>query len=150
MPERLMGFYTEDLAVIKLGSDYLRIVGHELCVHGDHGFLYFCVAQHYTGQADRIVAVLALGLKTILAYLFIFGIAGCPRWVYVAAALGTCIGWSFQAILLVILVYIRKTPLAANPLSFFRFDRPFLLKVLKTSMPAAADEILWSVWDHHL
>src|SRR4030095_17227355 len=37
-----------------------------------------------------------------------------------------------------------KTPLAANPLSFFRFDRPFLFKVLKTSLPAAVNEILWS------
>ena len=27
LPERLMGFYTEDPEVIKLGSDYLRIVG---------------------------------------------------------------------------------------------------------------------------
>ncbi len=42
------------------------------------------------------------------------------------------------------LVYILKTPLAANPLSFFRFDRSFLFKVLRTSLPAAANEILWS------
>jgi len=27
VPEKLMGFYTEDAEVIKLGSDYLRIVG---------------------------------------------------------------------------------------------------------------------------
>jgi Na+-driven multidrug efflux pump len=43
------------------------------------------------------------------------------------------------------LVYIRKTPLAANPLALFHFDRPFLFRVLKTSMPAALNEVLWSV-----
>jgi Na+-driven multidrug efflux pump len=42
-------------------------------------------------------------------------------------------------------VYKLRTPLAANPFSFFRFDRPFLVKVLKTSMPAALNEVLWSV-----
>jgi Na+-driven multidrug efflux pump len=44
-----------------------------------------------------------------------------------------------------ILVYRLKTPLAANPLSFFRFNRPFAMNVLKTSMPAAINEVLWSV-----
>jgi len=48
-------------------------------------------------------------------------------------------------LLLLTLVYVRKTPLAAHPLSFFRFDRLFLFRVLKTSMPAAANEVLWSV-----
>jgi putative MATE family efflux protein len=92
-----------------------------------------------------IVAVLALALKTVLAYLFIFGIAGLPALGVRGAALGTCIGWVFQTILLLILVYRQQTPLAANPFSFFRFDRPFLFKVLKTSMPAALNEVLWSV-----
>jgi Na+-driven multidrug efflux pump len=60
------------------------------------------------------------------------------------AAIGTAIGWAFEAMLLLVLVYTLKTPLAANPLSFFRFNRPFVLNVLKTSMPAAFNEVLWS------
>jgi putative MATE family efflux protein len=144
MPEKLMGFYSEDPAVIKLGSDYLRIVGLS--------YMFTAITVSYISILRSItqvtltvvVAVLALGLKTILGYLFIFGIAGFPALGVRGAALGTCIGWIFQAILLLILVYIRKTPLAANPLSFFQFDRPFLFKVLKTSLPAAINEILWS------
>jgi putative MATE family efflux protein len=144
MPERLMGFYTEDVAVIQLGSDYLRIVGLSY-VFTAITVSYISVLRSITQVTlTVIVAVVALGLKTILGYLFIFGVAGLPALGVRGAALGTCIGWSFQAILLVILVYIRKTPLAANPLSFFRFDRAFLIKVLKTSLPAAANEILWS------
>jgi putative MATE family efflux protein len=84
-------------------------------------------------------------LKTVLAYLFIFGIAGLPALGVRGAALGTCIGWIFESILLVTLVYARKTPLAAHPFSLLRFNRPFLIKVLKTSMPAAINEVLWSV-----
>jgi putative MATE family efflux protein len=144
MPERLMGFYTEDVAVIKLGSDYLRIVGLSY-VFTAITVSYISVLRSITQVTlTVIVAVLALGLKTILGYLFIFGVAGMPALGVRGAALGTCIGWIFQAILLVMLVYILKTPLAANPLSFFRFDRSFLFKVLKTSLPAAANEILWS------
>jgi putative MATE family efflux protein len=144
VPEKLMGFYTEDVAVIDLGSDYLRIVGLS--------YVFTAITVSYASILRSItqvtltvvVAVLALVLKTILAYLFIFGIAGLPALGVRGAALGTCFGWVFQTILLLILVYIRKTPLAANPFSFFRFDRLFLFKVLKTSMPAAINEILWS------
>jgi putative MATE family efflux protein len=87
----------------------------------------------------------ALLVKTVIAYLFIFGMAGLPALGVRGAALGTCIGWVLEAILLVSLVYIRKTPLAAHPRSFFQFDRPFLIQVLKTSLPAAINEVLWSL-----
>ena len=144
LPEKLMGFYTEDPAVIKLGSEYLRIVGLSY-VFTAITISYISVLRSITQVTLTVVAaVLALGLKTILGYLFIFGIAGLPVLGVRGAALGTCVGWTFQAIFLVVLVYVRKTPLAANPLSFFRFDRSFLFKVLKTSLPAAANEILWS------
>jgi putative MATE family efflux protein len=92
-----------------------------------------------------IVSVLALGLKTILAYLLIFGIGIFPELGVRGAAIGTAVGWTFQCSLLLILVYTLKTPLAANPLSFFRFSRPFMMHVLRTSMPAAINEVLWSV-----
>jgi len=144
VPEKLMRFYTEDIAVIKLGSDYLRIVGLSY-IFTAITISYISVLRSITQvKLTVIVAVLALVLKTILAYLFIFGIAGLPALGVRGAALGTCIGWIFQTILLLILVHRHKTPLAANPLSFFRFDRPFLFKVLKTSIPAAINEILWS------
>ena len=50
-----------------------------------------------------------------------------------------------ECILLIVLVYVLRTPLAASPLSYFRFDRPFAMNVLRTSMPAAINEVLWSV-----
>ena len=144
IPEKLMGFYTEDVKVVKLGSDYLRIVGLSYvftAITVSYGSVLRSITQV---TLTVIVAVLAIVLKTIIAYLFIFGIAGLPALGVRGAALGTCIGWVFQSILLLILVYVQKTPLAANLLSFFRFDRPFLFKMLKTSMPAAINEILWS------
>jgi putative MATE family efflux protein len=106
---------------------------------------YIAMLRSITQVALTVIAsVLALALKTILAYLFIFGIAGLPALGVRGAALGTCIGWIFECILLLVLVYVRKTPFAANPLSLFQFDRRFLFKVLKTSMPAAINEVLWS------
>jgi putative MATE family efflux protein len=91
-----------------------------------------------------IVSVCALFLKTVLGYSLIFGHFGLPALGVRGAAIGTASGWAFECVLLLIMVYFRKTPLAGNLLTFFHFDRSFLLSVLRTSMPAAINEVIWS------
>ncbi|HET6821312.1 MAG TPA: MATE family efflux transporter, partial [Anaerolineales bacterium] len=145
VPHILMSIYTEDPQVIALGSDYLRIVGLSYIMMAVT-VSYISVLRSITlVKITVVVAVLALGLKTLIAYLLIFGIGFFPELGVRGAAIGTAAGWTFQCVLLLVLVYRLKTPLAANPLSFFRFDRPFALNVLRTSMPAAVNEVLWSV-----
>ena len=145
IPETLMSFYTEDQEVIRLGSDYLRIVGLSYIMMAIT-VSYISVLRSITWvKITVVVAILALGIKTLLAYLLIFGIGIFPELGVRGAAIGTAVGWAFECLFLLILVYTLKTPLAANPLSFFRFNRPFVLNVLKTSMPAAINEVLWSV-----
>ena len=144
MPETLMKFYTEDPEVIKLGSDYLRIVGLSY-VFTAISISYISILRSITlVKLTVVVSVLALIIKTTIAYLLIFGIGGLPALGVRGAAVGTTVGWVFECVLLLILVYAFKTPLAANPFSFLQFGREFLFKVLRTSMPAAANEVLWS------
>ena len=145
MPQALMRIYTEDPAVIQLGSEYLRIVGLSYVMTAVT-VSYISILRSITMvKLTVIVSIIALGLKSILAYLLIFGVGIFPELGVRGAAIGTVFGWTFQCILLLILVYKLKTPLAANPFSFFRFSRPFALTVLRTSMPAAINEVLWSV-----
>jgi putative MATE family efflux protein len=140
-----MSFYTEDPEVIRLGSDYLRIVGLSYIMMAI-SISYISVLRSITMvKMTVIVAVVALALKTLLAYLLIFGVGIFPALGVRGAAIGTAIGWTFECVLLLTLVYTQKTPLAANPLSYFQFSRPFAMNVLKTSMPAAINEVLWSV-----
>jgi len=145
IPETVLGFYTEDPEVIAIGSSYLRIVGFSY-VFMAVTTSYFAVLRSVTFvKMTVIVSVVAIVLKTSLGYLLIFGIGGLPALGVRGAAIGTTFGWIFEAILIIILVYALKTPLAANPLTFFRFERAFLGKVLKTAMPAAANEVFWSL-----
>lgn len=145
IPETLLGFYTTDAEVIRLGSSYLRIIGYT--------YIPIALATSYIAvlrsiQFVRITVIattIALVFKTILGYLLIFGIGGLPALGVRGAAIGTASGWTLELVLLIILVYTQKTPLAANPLTFFKFNSSFIGRVLTTVSPAVANEMFWSL-----
>ncbi|HMZ06017.1 MAG TPA: MATE family efflux transporter [Anaerolineales bacterium] len=145
IPRTVLGLYTNDMEVIDIGASYLRIVGFS--------YIPVAIATAYitTLRSIQLVSmtvvatIIALVFKTILGYLLIFGHAGLPALGVQGAAIGTASGWALELILLLIFVYAGKTSLAANPLTFFSFDLSFLGRVLKTTLPAVANEMFWSL-----
>jgi putative MATE family efflux protein len=145
MPRTVLGFYTNDTEVIDIGVSYLSIVGFS--------YIPVAIATSYVAtmrsihlvKLTVIATVAALLFKTLLGYALIFGIGGLPALGVKGAAIGTAAGWTLELILILILVYTQKTPLAANPLTFFSFDLPFFSRVLKTTLPALANEMFWSL-----
>lgn len=144
-PRFVLGLYTNDPEVIGIGASYLRIVGFS--------YIPIAVATAYIAvlrsiqlvKLTVIATISALVFKTILGYSLIFGVGGFPALGVEGAAIGTASGWTLELVLLLILVYAGRTPLAANPLTFFTFDLPFFGRVLKTTLPALANEMFWSL-----
>jgi putative MATE family efflux protein len=145
IPETALGFYTKDAKVIELGSGYLRIVGFTY-VPIAIAIAYIAVLRSVQLIRLTVIAtVSALAFKTALGYGLIFGIAGLPALGVRGAAIGTAAGWTLELGLLLVLVYAQRTPLTANPLTFFSFEVSFFTRVLKTALPAVANEFFWSL-----
>jgi putative MATE family efflux protein len=145
IPEAVLGFYTNDVEVIGIGARYLRIVGLSY-IPVALTTSYIAVLRSVQFVRITVFATItALVFKSILGYMLIFGIGGLPELGVEGAAIATASGRALELILLVVLVYTQKTPLAANPLTFFSFDLSFLGRVLKTTLPAVANELFWSV-----
>lgn len=144
-PRTVLGFYTKDTEVIEIGASYLSIVGFS--------YIPVAIATSYVATMRSIhlvkltvvATISALVFKTILGYILIFGMFGMPALGVRGAAIGTASGWALELILLLVLVYTQKTPLAANPLTFFSFDFSFFSRVLRTTLPALANEMFWSL-----
>jgi len=145
IPHSVLGFYTNDSEVIEIGAGYLRIVGFS--------YIPVAIATSYIATLRSVQfinitvvsTVIALVFKSILGYMLIFGIGIFPELGVRGAAIATASGWTLELILLFVLVYTQKTPLAANPLTFFKFDISFFSRVLRTTLPALANEFFWSV-----
>lgn len=145
MPETVLGLYTNDAEVIEIGSQYLRIVGFS--------YIPVAIATSYVAvmrsiqlvRMTVVATVSALIFKTILGYMLIFGIAGFPALGVRGAAIGTASGWTLELVLLLGLVYTQRTPLAASLATLFSFPMSFFARVLKTALPAMANELFWSV-----
>jgi putative MATE family efflux protein len=145
VPQTVLGFYTNDPNVIEIGARYLRIVGFS--------YIPVALATSYIATLRSIqfvkitvvATVTAVIFKTILGYMLIFGIGIFPALGVEGAAIGTASGWTLELALLLIFIYTQRTPLAANPLTFFSFDMPFFTRVLKTTLPALANEMFWSL-----
>jgi len=144
-PHAVLRLFTNDTKVIEIGSQYLGTVGFS--------YIAVAIATSYVATLRSIqhvvltvvATVSAITFKTILGYILIFGHFGLPALGVRGAAIGTASGWTLELILLFILVYTQKTPLAANPLTFFSFDFSFFQRVLRTTLPAVANELFWSV-----
>ena len=144
IPETILGFYTNDQAVIEIGSQYLRIVGF--------GYIFTAISLTYMSvlrstqnvRLPMTITIIALSTNIFLNYCLIFGNFGFPELGVQGAALGTLIARIFEFVLMIYFSYRFKTAAAAK-FHELRYRFSFFKQVLKTSMPAAINEVVWSL-----
>jgi len=144
IPSGVLSLYTQDQAVIALGANYLQIAGLS--------YLFSSVSVSFSsvlkgmGQVrlPMAVSVTALSLKAFLSYALIFGYFGLPALGIMGGAVGTLVARVLECGLMLLAVYLRRTPAAAHPRELLGFSRGFAVSYLKVAMPVVINEILWA------
>ncbi len=144
-PDWILGIYTEDPAVITLGSSYLRIVGFSYVGTAVAVCYTFILRSIESVRLPMIVGAIALIFNTTLNYMLIFGHFGMPRLEVAGAAIATCGARFLEPVILLLVIYLTKSPLAASPRRLLAFDLGFVPKFLKTSLPVVMTEVAWSL-----
>ena len=144
-PETALRFYTEDAEVIRLGAQYLRIIGATYIASGIY-FTYVTIMRSMRQvKLPTIISVVGLGLNMFLNYVFIFGKFGAPELGVRGAGLGTLIVRILQLIVLMVVIYAQKIPAAAPLKRFKEITLPFIGHYFKTAAPVLVNELLWSL-----
>jgi putative MATE family efflux protein len=144
IPEKVLGIYSKDAAVVAAGSEYLGIAG--FCfMFSSTAFIFIAVLRSVENvRLPMIISVLAVTLNTLLNYTLIFGNFGFPALGVKGAGIATCIAFNLEFVCMVAAVYLFRTPIAAKFSDMFSFDWKFFKKFIRQSTPVIFSEVLWS------
>lgn len=145
MPQQIMGIFSKDTQVIKLGVEYLSIIAFTYIITGI-SFSYG-VASRSIGQArmPMVTSIVSFITNGIFNYILIFGKFGLPALGIKGAAYGTLIARIIELGLILYAVYSEDNPLAGNFKEYTNWDKKFLKRYFKTTSPVIINETLWAL-----
>ncbi len=145
LPSEILGIYTKDTEVIRLGTDYVRTYSWT--------FLFMAVTFSYafvmrsTGdvKTPTAISVGALLVSTFLSYSLIFGRFGLPEIGIQGAAVAAVISRGLECFVLLIVTYAKKSPAAASLRELTDFGTSFVARVIKPMLPVILNELFWAL-----
>lgn len=144
-PQFIMRILINEPEVIRLGSDYLRIVA--LSYIPTALAFAFSVALRTTGKPQIPMKISAISFitNTSLNYILIFGKLGIPAMGVKGAALATVIARFIEIGVTLYAIYSKDGVLAASIKELFSWNKEFFNKYIKTTYPVILAEGAWSL-----
>ncbi|MBQ8814035.1 MAG: MATE family efflux transporter [Lachnospiraceae bacterium] len=144
-PEFVMRIFTDSQETIRIGAIYLAIV----CV----SYPLTAVTNIYTSLlrstgivgAPVVISLITILINVCFNYLLIFGKFGFSAMGVAGAAIATLIARIVECILIMALVYGKKTALAAKFSELFGYSRRFLKEYCRSSLPVVFNEFTWGL-----
>lgn len=144
-PESIIQLFTTDSNVIQSGGQYLRIVVFSyipaaLCI-----FLGYALRSVNLIKYAVFTTIIALVINVALNYLLIFGIGPFPAMGVRGAALATVLARCIQIALLIILIYVKKTPVAIHHRPSLHMEPSLRQRYFKTTGHVLLNETLYGI-----
>ncbi|MCY6356439.1 MATE family efflux transporter [Clostridium sp. ZS2-4] len=144
-PQHILRIYTKDTPIIKMGSEYLKIVAI-----GYIPMLFIGIYSSVLRSIERVKIPMYTGLcsisvNTLLNYILIFGKFNAPRMGLCGAALATTLSRFIELGLILGIVYIKKYPIAFGVNKLFNISSDFMRKLFMIMWPLVINEFLWAL-----
>ena len=143
IPEKIIGIFTSDPKVLKLGANYFRIIALIYPLIGLGYSFNMQLRAIGKNQYSLYSTIIGLCINLVGNYLFINGNLGFQAMGVVGAAIATVIARIVSVFYLIYLIYKNKLPMAGNFQELFKLSWSFIAKALKISLPVFGHEIMW-------
>lgn len=144
-PRFVIGLYSNDPEVVRLGGQYLAIVAFSYVMTAVS--VIFGNVLRTTGNVrlPLYATMISLALNTGLNWLLIFGRFGFPALGVAGAAIATVIARCVEVLIVLFVTYRRKEAAAAHLGELFSARWPFVRHFARTTTPVVLNEIGWSL-----
>ena len=143
MPETILSLFTSQQDLLTEGAKYLRVVSVSYVFSGVTMVLGQALRSTENVLVPFLSSAASLALNVFLNAVLIFGYLGFPRLGIIGAALATSISRIVEVIILLVVIYSKKSPAAFKIKDAFTFTKDFIFRFIKTSSFVMITETLW-------
>ncbi|MFW6119764.1 MAG: MATE family efflux transporter [Petrotogales bacterium] len=145
VPEWLMSLFTNDIAVIRLGAEYSKIISFTTFFTSFSFIMAMVLRTVERAKIPMYISLVALAVNTLSNYFLIFGIGFFPELGVKGAAIATLFSRIIEFSLYIYTLRKDWTPIKINFKSLFYFDNIFFKRLMKIASPVIANEFFWSL-----
>ncbi|HOX92647.1 MAG TPA: MATE family efflux transporter, partial [Spirochaetales bacterium] len=144
-PGGVIGLYSRDPEVIRLGADYLRVAAISYLPTAASFSISLSMRSVEKVRLPLAGTVVSLGLNAFLNWVLIFGKFGFPSMGVVGAAWATVISRVVELAVLWIGSYAMRYPTAGKLRELFSWNKLWVSRFLTITLPVIANEVTWSL-----
>lgn len=142
-PRTIMQIYTNDIQLIEIGIEYLRVISISYILLSFSQVYLSILRSVERPHISTIISSVALIVNVVLNAIFIFGLFGAPKLGVLGVAIATTIARIIEVILCFIDLYTNKV-FKFQIKFIFEWDKLLFFDYLKYSIPALLNDIAWT------
>ena len=144
IPEILMQIYTSDMALIEIGSSYLRAVSVSYLFSGITQCYYLKMKIEGKASLSVVISVVTLVIDVVLDFFLIYGIAGVPKLGATGSAYSTVVV-EFIALIWCIIESYKGNSIHPDLLGLRWFSTVVRKDLIKISLPMLGSALAWGL-----
>lgn len=144
VPETVLGFFSQDPAILNAGGEYIRIVAFAFIPLGLTFTLASAMRSIGETKIPLYISILAVSLNAFLNYALIFGHFGFPELGIAGAAYATVISRTCELIAMLVSLKVKHFSFSTKVSQIFKISPYNLKNITVKALPLTINEFLWA------